>query len=155
MTVATIILLTLQIGIPGFARTKEHLKPWLGMGVIVQRAPDGSNFLFVARIGNASPAFAAGLRPGDVITRIGRRASDFLDELAFLQYVAGMKPGQRVPFEFVRAGEKRATVVVGSLTPEYEAAWRDSLRRAERARRERERKRSMHDESGEANKRRR
>jgi S1-C subfamily serine protease len=60
-----------------------------------------------------SPAAAAGLRPGDVITRFGDTAVTNVDDL--LRALAARKPGERVTFVVNRDGtERRLDVVLGA-----------------------------------------
>lgn len=57
---------------------------------------------FVSSIFADSPAAESGIRPGDLITAVGDRRIANPTEL--IQAVAGLEPGNRVPFEIVRDG---------------------------------------------------
>ncbi len=68
----------------------------------------------IARIFGASPAQAAGLRPGDVITAVGDRPVDSRE--AFTTYMATLPSGQSVQLTLVREGTPR-TVTVRPVDP--------------------------------------
>lgn len=63
----------------------------------------------VVEVTSGSPAEAAGLRPGDIITRFGGEAVDQSDRLGEL--VRSRKSGDQTPIEWVRGAEKQATTV--------------------------------------------
>ncbi len=59
-------------------------------------------------VSEGEPAWAAGLRPGDVITHVdGEQVSDF----DFLRDYIGSRPGARLQIAYVRDGEARVAVV--------------------------------------------
>jgi serine protease DegQ len=61
------------------------------------------------------PAARAGLRPGDVITRVGDKPVDNVQEL--LTTVAALKPGSPVQFQVQRGGEPLQVAVTPSTRP--------------------------------------
>ena len=62
---------------------------------------DTLNGLYVERVRENSPAFAAGIRPGDVIIRINEE--EISDLNSYLNAVYG--EGEELRFEFIRSGE--------------------------------------------------
>ena len=73
----------------------------------------------VAQAQKGSPAEAAGLKPGDVITAVDGEKIDVPRELA--RRIAALAPGKRVEFAYLRGGlEMTAKVTLGAL-PEEEA----------------------------------
>ncbi|MFW5686399.1 MAG: Do family serine endopeptidase [Spirochaetota bacterium] len=72
---------------------------------------------FVSGVYEDSPAYRSGVRPGDVITRIGDVEIDSSN--ALVRTVANLKPGERTPFEIIRNGERiMMTVETGRRTAE-------------------------------------
>ena len=64
---------------------------------------------------NGGPGQDAGLRAGDVITEIDGQPTHSQSELSTV--LAGLKPGDKVPVTFVRAGGRHtANVTLGSLS---------------------------------------
>jgi serine protease Do len=70
------------------------------------RAPRGA---LVARVFGGSPAQAAGLRTGDIITAVGGRSVDSRE--AFSTYVATVAAGQPIPLIVVRDGAPRTVTL--------------------------------------------
>ena len=70
---------------------------------------DAEQGAFVAGVYDESPADESGLRPGDVIVRIGEVEIDSSNTL--VRTVANLEPGERTPMEVLRGGE-RITVMV-------------------------------------------
>ncbi len=79
--------------------------PFLGVSV----TPDDSGGAKVATISPNSPAAAAGLKEGDVITKFGDRVVNDSDDL--VSAVQSGKVGDRVTVEFNRNGEKMTATV--------------------------------------------
>jgi len=63
----------------------------------------------------AGPAAKAGIRPGDVITGVGPKKIDNVQEL--LTAVAGLKPGSAARFALQRGGDKMELDVTSGLRP--------------------------------------
>jgi S1-C subfamily serine protease len=61
------------------------------------------------------PAARAGIRPGDVITAVGPRKTDNVQEL--LTAVAGLKPGTAARFALQRGSDKMELDVTPGLRP--------------------------------------
>jgi serine protease Do len=85
-----------RIGVQITAVTKDLADP-LGL--------DRARGALVRVVERAGPAAAAGIEPGDVITRYNEQAVDDRDQLVDL--VTHTKPGTTVPVEIVREGERR------------------------------------------------
>ncbi len=98
----------------GIAEVSPRLAQRLGLarvgGVLVRQVPEGG------------AAYRAGLRSGDVVTRVGERLVDAPNELqsAILRY----RPGDEVPLTIVRQGqEQRLTAALVSPDDPQYAAW--------------------------------
>jgi serine protease Do len=70
---------------------------------------DRASGALVRVVERAGPAAAAGIEPGDVITRYNERTVEESDQL--VDMVARTKPGTTVPVEIVHDGERRTVVV--------------------------------------------
>ena len=76
---------------------------------------------FVQSVQPGEAADKAGIRPGDVVTKVGSNAVTKDETLSYL--VANIEPGQRVPIELYRDGQRRTvTVVVGKRPSDEELA---------------------------------
>ncbi|MFI9718653.1 S1C family serine protease [Streptomyces sp. NPDC052396] len=77
--------------------------------------PDFSpNGVAVASVNRGGPADKAGLRAGDIITRVGRTAITTLQSLS--EALAGMNPGDRTEVTYDRDGaERTANVTLGEM----------------------------------------
>jgi putative serine protease PepD len=83
------------------------------LGVSVQDTPDGAG---IAVIADGSAAADAGLREGDVITKVGDRPVDGADSL--IAAIRSHRPGDAVTLTFERGGEESTvTVTLGSDAP--------------------------------------
>ena len=117
------------------ARQQTAARPWLGMALTVQTSPGGATFLYVGQVGPDTPAAKAGMRAGDIITRIDGRKPELRDNLAILEFVSTLKAGQKIRMTLVRGGvEMKTSLVVGHLPAEYEQAWKNGYERAKRER---------------------
>ena len=90
-------------------RTGEVTYSWLGVTVgtvsqefAEQMGIEATEGAFVSGVYEGSPAEKAGLRPGDVITRIGEVKID--DSATLVQTVATIEPGRGTEFEVIRDG---------------------------------------------------
>ncbi len=69
----------------------------------------GSNGLKISRIKEKSPAQQSGLLEGDIIVKFSDKPISSVSQLARLvEYTA---PGQRVPLEYIRAGQRRTVEI--------------------------------------------
>ncbi|HEX5259809.1 MAG TPA: alpha/beta hydrolase [Sphingomicrobium sp.] len=82
----------------------------LGAGVAV--APGGVK---VTAVAPGSPAFAAGLEPGDVIVTVG--GAPVADPAQFVALVRGQSAGKRVPFEILRNNARATIAVMFAIAP--------------------------------------
>jgi len=72
-------------------------------------AARGAQGALVAEVLARSPAAAAGLEPGDIVTAVDGQA--VADPTALRDTVAALRPGHRAELELVRAGEQRTLEV--------------------------------------------
>jgi serine protease Do len=99
---------------------------YLGIGI----APVGEDFAaalglpkdrgeIVQRIEDGGPAAKAGLKRGDVVTKVNGKEVTPQQTLSYL--VANVKPGTRIPLEVIREGKTMTlNVAVGTRPPEEE-----------------------------------
>jgi serine protease Do len=98
----------------------QRVTPELAEGLGLKR-PQGA---LVAQVLDRSPAFKAGLKPGDVITKFdGKEIADSSD-LPLLASTAGI--GRAVGLELVRGGELRSANVTLAALPDSDGAERPS-----------------------------
>ena len=110
-------------------------KPWLGMALLLRDAPSGGKFLYVAHAPEEAPAYHAGIRPGDLITRIDGKRIAFHDDLDVIEFSTSLTVGKLVTFRLTRAGkEQDIRVRIAALPVEYEELQAQSLKNARAAR---------------------
>jgi putative serine protease PepD len=85
------------------------------LGVSLTDATGGSQGALVGQIQSGSPAADAGLREGDLITKINGKAVNGADTVVGM--VRGFKPGDKVALTYVRGGKtSTATVTLAEKT---------------------------------------
>jgi serine protease Do len=96
--------------------TGEVAYSWLGVtvGTVTDAMAETMGFeatsgAFVSGVYEGSPAEQSGLRPGDVITRIGE--TEIEDSATLVQTVASITPGDETEFALVRAGREMSLMV--------------------------------------------
>lgn len=125
--------------IAGAAVAATPKKPWLGMALTLRGDPGGGKFLYVVQVADQTPARAAGMAPGDLITAINGKHVQFRDQLAVLEFMSTLNPGDKVTLRVTREGQARdIRMRVGTLPDDYLQAWQEAY---ERARAERNRSR--------------
>lgn len=77
---------------------------WLGVDTV---SLPGANGVVVMDVAPGSPADAAGLQPGDVITQIGNQPVQTSSDVQ--SALAGMRAGQRVEIQYERGLESGTT----------------------------------------------
>jgi len=89
---------------------------WLGVtvGTVTSELAETMGFgvtsgAFVSGVYEGSPAEESGLRPGDVITRIGE--TPVPDSATLVQTVASIRPGEQTEFALVRGGRNMTVAV--------------------------------------------
>jgi serine protease Do len=110
--------------ITDFIETGEVAYSWLGVQVSTLDSETAAEYLgssagqvdaedghgaFVSAIYDNSPAARSGIRPGDLIVAVDGTPITNSSEL--VRNVAGLTPGDSVPFEVVRDGEQRTITV--------------------------------------------
>lgn len=112
------------IGFAVPANTVREVVPRLSQGQRIARAylgvssgasPTGPGAL-VAEVTTGGPADAAGVRPGDVISRVAGQAIDGPQAIA--DALEERRPGERVDVELQRAGARRTLEVMLGTRPE-------------------------------------
>jgi len=97
-------------------------RPYLGVSGLQEATPSlaaryglrAENGMLVGRVERDGPADRAGLRSGDISTRLDGRLT--LSEAAFGDALARLKPRQRVPVVVVAEhGERTVSITLGEL----------------------------------------
>jgi serine protease DegS len=93
------------------------VRGWLGIEVQAFARTDagGAGAVTVVKVLPKTPAERAGLRAGDVLTRIGE--APVADPQSALNAIARVKPGNRVAVAIVRNGEAREVLVTVAQRP--------------------------------------
>ena len=90
----------------------DSARAWLG--VDLRSVPQGG--AMVASVVRGGPAADAGIRPGDVITRVAGKQVPTVDDIAV--QLARLEPGQRVAVELAqRGGTRTVQVALGQIPP--------------------------------------
>src|SRR5579871_6521622 len=89
---------------PAPAAVAGNSEPWLGVGLT--NAPIGA---VVAKVVPGSPAAAAGIRPGDVITQLD--TEPIQSSAILMSAISGLQPGDKVDLQ-VQRGSSQYTVQV-------------------------------------------
>ncbi len=125
--IAVLMNAELADGIQTKAPTKANIPAWLGV-----TAHDLSNVFrdqfgiaayqgaAVTQVVNGSPAYQAGIRPGDAITEIGSRAVESAAEVQ--RWVESAKPGDRAQIVFYRGNTRQSVNVVLVGDPQFLAS---------------------------------
>jgi C-terminal processing protease CtpA/Prc len=100
MTVLSALLLMLLAG----PAPKAEVRPgWVGLTVTSQRN-EQEQWLVVEAMAPGGPAERAGFRKDDVITRIDGKPLRFADDMALLDFLGRIKPGQKIRWTVRRDG---------------------------------------------------
>ncbi len=92
----------------------EVRRGWIGMSIVPVNHLDRKKGALVSSVFKGGPADKAGIKPGDVVTRIGDRdvaVTGFEAVPLFLSRVADLRAGTSVPIEYERAGDLNGTEV--------------------------------------------
>lgn len=107
---------------------KKIERGYLGVG-ISRVSPDMAAALglpknrgeLIGMVRDGSPAAAAGIEPGDIVTKVNNKEVTPDQSLSYM--VANITPGTRVPIELYRDGKRRTvTLTVGQFPSEEELA---------------------------------
>ena len=71
--------------------------------------PGNINGVYVSDVSNDGGAYAAGIRKGDVITKVNNQA--VASGLQMSAQLASFRPGDKVPISYIRNGKESATTV--------------------------------------------
>ncbi|HET6868218.1 MAG TPA: PDZ domain-containing protein [Solirubrobacteraceae bacterium] len=86
-------------------------QPWLGL----QLANAGVRGALVTSVAHGSPAAAAGIRPGDLITQLD--TEPIVAPAVFVSAISGLQPGDKVDIELQRGASHYSTQVVLASHP--------------------------------------
>ncbi len=86
-------------------KTGRAQRGWLGIAPQYDGAPRGDGGVAIARVEQGSPAERAGIKPGDVVTKVAGRSVDSWNRLR--NAIAFMPPGASAEIEVVRGGKPR------------------------------------------------
>jgi putative serine protease PepD len=99
---------------PRLVRGEKIERPFLG--VATGERPDGAPGALVGQTVPGGPAADAGIRPGDVITRVGRTRIAAPDDVA--NAIEPLRPGATVQITITRDGDERTERVELGTRPE-------------------------------------
>lgn len=112
--------------IPDLKKNGRVERAWIGVSIdkvdpeiargLGLDSPRGA---LVSSVMERSPAYKAGLKPGDVIVKFDGKSIDDASDLPLVTAAAGV--GRTVPLELVRDGELRSARVTLELNPDDEA----------------------------------
>ncbi len=100
----------------------EVRRGWLGLSVVPVNHLDRDKGALVSSVFPGGPADKAGIKPGDIITRIGEgpiAVTGFEGVPLFLARVADLKAGHKVPVEYERAGDLNGAEVEVAAMEKY------------------------------------
>jgi C-terminal processing protease CtpA/Prc len=107
---------------------------WLGFGFTFHRN-EKEQWLHVRTIATGGPAEKAGLKVDDVIYQIDGKKVNAHDDLAMLEALARVKPGQVVTLGVVRAERRlRVRITAAAMSDERYRRWQLNLEVAKRKR---------------------
>ncbi|HEX8252327.1 MAG TPA: PDZ domain-containing protein [Thermoanaerobaculia bacterium] len=107
---------------------------WLGLGFTYHVEGD-ERWLHVRRLAPGGPAERAGIAVDDVITRIDGNAPRFRDDVALMEFLGRIKPGQKVVLSVIHEQRPRdVTLRAIPMSDESFARWREGLELARKKR---------------------
>ncbi len=95
-------------------RTGQFERPWIGIAPRAARR-DGKPVVLVAGVYEQTPAEQAGIRPGDIIEKLGGQAIQHVQDLQ--RAIVGRKFDERIPVELWRRGRTIRTEVQVTRMP--------------------------------------
>jgi C-terminal processing protease CtpA/Prc len=96
---------------------------YLGFG-FTMHSDSAMQWLMVRNVAADGPAARAGLTPMDIITAIDGRPLRFRDDLALLDFLAGVRTGQRLRLSVVHKQKKETrTIQAGVMTDASYERW--------------------------------
>jgi C-terminal processing protease CtpA/Prc len=100
---------------------------WIGIGY-QYRVTGGRGWMLIQHLDPAGPAAKAGLRTRDLVTHVDGKTLKARNQLAMIQELRRVKPGQKVTFT-VRRGDRTLPIVIVAtkMTAQQERMWRDAL----------------------------
>jgi S1-C subfamily serine protease len=105
---------------------------WLGMGINyhppVVNASGSTGWIFVQQLAPDGPASASGVRSQDVIAKIDGKPLRFADAAGLMEWLAAIKPGQRLTLDIRRGAETvRLRVMAISMPDAMYQLWKQSM----------------------------
>ena len=100
----------------------EVRRGWLGMSIVPVNHLDRDKGALVSSVFPGGPADKAGIKPGDIVTRIGEdqiAVTGFEGVPLFLAQVAGLQAGKKVAIEYERKGDLNGTEVEVAAMEKY------------------------------------
>src|SRR6266446_4892365 len=96
------VLVTLAVALAMTLVTPVHAEDEGFIGVMVKK---GTNGIEINGVIGDTPADKAGLKTGDLLTKMNGDDIDKLPLMEFIKRVAGTKPGDEIKFTVVRDGK--------------------------------------------------
>ena len=133
------VLLPLMVTIAMTAAAAPPANPgWLGFSFEYHAPgtePGAANgWMWVQRVAANGPAATAGLRPQDVIVALDGKPVRFPTDLAVLEYLGRVAPGQRLALSVTRANQTLAiNLTAVAMTEQQLRAWQRNFEMARRA----------------------
>lgn len=107
---------TVRDVVPRLERGERIERPYLGISS-APASPQSPNGVQVRQVVPGGPADAAGIRVGDVVTRIDGRP--IADPSEVSRAIAGKQPGDKVEVEFERGGRPQSVTVTLGTRPNH------------------------------------
>jgi hypothetical protein len=111
-----------------FTGKRDGRNPWAYYGVQVATAPHRAGCV-VKQVAVGSPAAAAGVKPGDIITRVDNQPIAKFNDYARL--VGSQKAGDTLAWTIRRGGDKLKVQITAAELPDQQPEWIESARPSE------------------------
>jgi S1-C subfamily serine protease len=111
-----------------FTGKRDGRNPWAYYGVQVATAADRAGCV-VNQVAVGSPAAAAGIKPGDVITHVGNQPIATFNDYARLH--SPQKAGDTLAWTLRRGSEKLNVQITAAELPEQQPEWIESAKQSD------------------------